>query len=69
MQLSSDDPISDVQQQLAVIGYDVKQTDAMDNATKSALVAFQRRFRPARIDGGIDDETRFLLAAVAHKLS
>jgi len=29
------------------------------------LVAFQRRFRPALIDGAADDETRQLLAALA----
>lgn len=65
VQLSSDDPISDVQQQLALIGYDVKQSGAMDSQTKAALVAFQRRFRPANIDGVADDETRYLLMALA----
>lgn len=64
-QLSNDDPISDVQQQLALIGYDVKQSGAMDSQTKAALVAFQRRFRPANMDGVADDETRYLLMALA----
>jgi N-acetylmuramoyl-L-alanine amidase len=68
MQLSYDDPISDAQQLLAAIGYDVKQSGAMDVATKAALIAFQRRFRPGNIDGAIDDETRFLLAAVARQV-
>jgi len=68
MQLSSDDPISETQQQLAVIGYEVKQSGLVDVATKAALVAFQRRFRPANIDGAIDDETRFLLAAVSRQM-
>jgi len=67
MQLSSDDPITEVQQQLAQIGYGVRQSGAMDSETKAALVAFQRRFRPANIDGAIDDETRFLLAAVSRQ--
>ncbi len=67
LQLSSDDPISEVQQQLVQIGYGVKQSGALDTETKAALVAFQRRFRPSNLDGAIDDETRFLLAAVARQ--
>ncbi len=64
MQLSSDDPVSEVQQELAFIGYPLKQTGYMDEATKEALVAFQRRFRPSDISGVMDDETRYLLIAV-----
>lgn len=67
-QLNADDPISDVQQQLAQIGYGVAQTGAMDLATKSALIAFQRRFRPSNIDGAMDEETRRLLAALSRQL-
>ncbi len=65
MQLSSDDPVSEVQQDLAFIGYPVTQTGYMDEATKEALIAFQRRFRPSDIGGAIDDETRYLLIAVS----
>lgn len=68
-QLSSDDPIAEVQQQLALIGYGVRQTGFMDPVTKAALIAFQRRFRPSDIGGGADDETRYLLAAVSRQLS
>jgi N-acetylmuramoyl-L-alanine amidase len=57
----SDDVVAHTQQQLAVFGYDVQATGAMDGATKSALIAFQRRFRPHQIDGALDDETRKLL--------
>jgi N-acetylmuramoyl-L-alanine amidase len=57
----SDDVVAHTQQQLAVFGYDVQATSAMDGATKSALIAFQRRFRPHQIDGALDDETRKLL--------
>ena len=35
-QLDNDDIASDIQLQLAAIGYDVKQTGAMDNSTKAA---------------------------------
>ncbi len=68
-QLDGDDIASDIQLQLGAIGYDVKQTGAMDNSTKAALVAFQRRFRPSDISGSADEETRFLLVAVAHVLA
>lgn len=67
MQLSADDAVSEAQQELARIGYDVKQTGAMDGRTRQALIAFQRRFRQARVDGVLDDETRTLLCALAHK--
>lgn len=65
MQLSSDDPVTEVQQDLAFIGYPVTQTGYMDEATKEALIAFQRRFRPGEIGGAMDDETRYLLSAVS----
>ncbi|MBX3430379.1 MAG: N-acetylmuramoyl-L-alanine amidase [Hyphomonadaceae bacterium] len=68
LQLNSDDPISEVQQELAFIGYPVTQTGYMDEATKEALIAFQRRFRPSDIGGAVDDETRYLLIAVGRIL-
>lgn len=64
-QLSSDDPVSEVQQALAFIGYPVTQTGYMDEATKDALIAFQRHFRPSDIGGVMDNETRYLLIAVS----
>jgi len=63
--LSGDDPITEVQQELATIGYAVKQSGAMDNQTRAALIAFQRRFRPSDISGAVDDETRRLLVAAS----
>ena len=66
-QLDNDDPVSDVQQHLAFIGYNVKQSGYMDEATKAALVAFQRRFRPADVSGAIDDETRLLLISLSRQ--
>jgi N-acetylmuramoyl-L-alanine amidase len=54
-----------LQTQLAGIGYAVGQSGVMDAQTKAALMAFQRRFRPALIDGAPDDETVQLLAALA----
>jgi N-acetylmuramoyl-L-alanine amidase len=60
-----EDRVGRVQQQLAAIGYGVALTGMMDGATRAALHAFQRRFRPAQIDGLIDDETQMLLASLA----
>ncbi len=48
---------TDVAADLAAIGYDV--TDA-----RAALIAFQRRFRPQRVDGVADPDTRRRLAAM-----
>ncbi len=42
---------------LARYGYDIADADA-------AMVAFQRRFRPANFDGSIDAETRTILRGV-----
>ncbi|MBL8547809.1 MAG: N-acetylmuramoyl-L-alanine amidase [Hyphomonadaceae bacterium] len=64
-ELDNDDPISAAQQQLAFIGYGVTQTGYADEATRAAIVAFQRRFRPSDLSGHLDEETRRLLAAVA----
>ncbi|ANP47191.1 N-acetylmuramoyl-L-alanine amidase [Candidatus Viadribacter manganicus] len=65
IELDADEPVSAAQQSLAFIGYGVRQTDYMDEATKTALIAFQRRFRPSDISGALDDETQRLLIAVA----
>jgi N-acetylmuramoyl-L-alanine amidase len=69
LQLPSGDPVAAIQQQLAAIGYGVAETGAMDAATKYALIAFQRRFRPSLLDGAADEETRYLLAALAHQMA
>ncbi len=65
--LSVDTPIVTLQAQLGAIGYCVQQTGVIDAQTKAALMAFQRRFRPASIHGAADEETRRLLAAVARQ--
>jgi N-acetylmuramoyl-L-alanine amidase len=44
-------PLAAVQGQLARIGYAVPMTGELDEATRDALVAFQRHFRPERVDG------------------
>lgn len=65
IELVTDTPVSLAQQSLSFIGYGVTQTDVMDESTKAALVAFQRRFRPSDISGVLDEETQRLLIAVA----
>jgi len=60
-----EDRVGRVQAQLALIGYCVDKTGVMDGLTRHALMAFQRRFRPATIDGQIDEETQMLLTALA----
>ncbi len=42
---------------LAKIGYEVSAEGARDKLTWQSLSAFQRRFRPAKIDGIADEET------------
>jgi N-acetyl-anhydromuramyl-L-alanine amidase AmpD len=50
-----------VQKALARFGYEVTQSGKSDEPTRLALMAFQRHFRPTRIDGLPDEETRALL--------
>lgn len=55
---------------LAAIGYDTEGRSAgrpvdPDAALTAAIAAFQRHFRPARVDGAPDGETCALIAAVA----
>jgi len=55
---------------LAAIGYDTEGRSAgravdSDAALTAAIAAFQRRFRPGRVDGALDSETCALIAAVA----
>jgi len=49
--------VSSVQRRLARYGYAVAESGVLDAATVKVIEAFQRHFRPARIDGAIDRET------------
>ncbi|MCH8619312.1 N-acetylmuramoyl-L-alanine amidase [Undibacterium sp. TS12] len=49
------------QQKLAQYGYGVPQTGMLDEATRSVLVAFQTKYRPAKFDGMPDAETAAML--------
>lgn len=53
--------IAVLQAELARIGYLTGTAGRMDPATCAALEAFQRRFRPRRVDGNADPESRALV--------
>ncbi len=49
--------VAETQRLLADYGYRVPQSGSLDEATKKVVVAFQRHFRPALVDGLIDHST------------
>jgi N-acetylmuramoyl-L-alanine amidase len=60
-------PVEATQAMLAQYGYGVPQSGVFDDATEAVVAAFQRHFRPERVDGVADPSTlatlRDLLAA------
>lgn len=52
------------QRMLARWGYPVAETGALDAQTAAAVAAFQRRYRPTRVDGVFDAECGDCLAAL-----
>ncbi|WP_157015888.1 N-acetylmuramoyl-L-alanine amidase [Mesorhizobium xinjiangense] len=50
-------PIEALQSMLAIYGYNVEITGQFDAMTRAAVDAFQRHFRPARVDGVADAST------------
>ena len=50
-------PVDQVRAALARFGYDVTRSDRFDEATRTVIQAFQRHFRPARVDGVPDRAT------------
>jgi N-acetylmuramoyl-L-alanine amidase len=63
------EPVEALQAMLALYGYGMDINGHFDAATKSVVEAFQRHFRPARVDGIADASTvttlRNLLASMA----
>jgi len=49
--------LASVQRDLADFGYEIAVSGIDDTATRGVVTAFQRHFRPARIDGAIDIQT------------
>lgn len=58
-----------VQENLATFGYDVPQTGIFGVRTQAVIAAFQRHFRPARIDGIADPETVIILESLCAMVS
>jgi N-acetylmuramoyl-L-alanine amidase len=51
-----------VQRALALYGYEVEGNGSYDLATRNAVLAFQRHFRPERLDGVFDGQCATILA-------
>ena len=63
--LGETDPAVDTAQRLLVkYGYGVSVTGYLDGTTRDAVAAFQRHFRPLRVDGVIDSSTVMTLKAL-----
>jgi N-acetylmuramoyl-L-alanine amidase len=63
------DDVLGLQQALAKYGYGVPTTGKYDSATMEVVTAFQRHFRPARVDGIADHSTLVTLQALLASLS
>lgn len=53
----SGQPVEALQSMLALYGYDVDVSGIFDAATRFAVTAFQRHFRPMLVDGIVDQST------------
>ncbi len=51
------EPVEALQSMLALYGYGIEITGAFDQLTATVVEAFQRHFRPARVDGVADRST------------
>jgi N-acetylmuramoyl-L-alanine amidase len=56
------DALRAIQTQLSEYGYGIAPTGVSDAQTRDVVTAFQRHFRPARVDGILDASTRTTLA-------
>src|SRR5690606_10366428 len=56
--------VSRLQGMLASYGYGVSENGLYDEETEAVVRAFQRRFRPGRVDGQIDQSTLATLKAL-----
>ena len=59
--------VRSVQSRLARIGYGIAPTGRFDAATRDVVAAFQRHFRPERVDGVVDAETNRRLDVLANR--
>jgi N-acetylmuramoyl-L-alanine amidase len=56
------------QEDLARLGYGIEATGALDETTRLVTTAFQRHFRPRRVDGVADAETRARVAILLARI-
>jgi N-acetylmuramoyl-L-alanine amidase len=56
--------VTRLQRSLRTYGYGIADTGTYDDATREVVTAFQRHFRPARIDGIADPSTLLTLRAL-----
>jgi N-acetylmuramoyl-L-alanine amidase len=56
--------VEEIQRLLARYGYSINPTGYLDGTTRDAVAAFQRHFRPIRVDGVIDTSTTLTLRAL-----
>lgn len=64
LRLGDDNPaVNALRQTLAAYGYDIPVTGAFDAPMQAVICAFQRHFRPQKIDGIADAQTRTLIYA------
>jgi N-acetylmuramoyl-L-alanine amidase len=54
----SGEEVTEIQRFLAEYGYGIQVTGQYDGLTHDVVAAFQRHFRPARVDGILDQSTR-----------
>jgi len=62
-------PVRALQAMLALYGYGIEITGVYDRQTKIVVTAFQRHFRPQRVDGETDASTIATLRALVDSLS
>lgn len=60
--------VAEVQTRLSAYGYGIEATGVCDATTEFVVTAFQRHFRPARVDGRIDQSTITTLERLAAAL-
>jgi len=58
------EPVARLQRVLRAYGYGIEETGSYDDATRDVVAAFQRHFRPARVDGIADPSTLLTLRAL-----
>ncbi|WP_312796252.1 N-acetylmuramoyl-L-alanine amidase [Tianweitania sp.] len=60
--------VAKTQQMLADYGYGIQVSGVLDEAARIVVEAFQRHFRPERVDGLIDRSTRLTLSRLLRNL-